>query len=146
MLRRLCIFRRNTLHIHIKPDKKSKKRCQADSTNIYCHEIRTPLNSIVGFSDLIFNDEIDKETREGFSQEIQKSTILLTSLIDNMLEISSLDVSQEKLPCKEANLNSICIQEMTLLNRSHKPDIDYRTDLPIITPIITNRTGLKISG
>ena len=47
-----------------------------------------------------------------------------------MLEISSLDVSQEKLPCKEANLNSICIQEMTLLNRSHKPDIDYRIDLP----------------
>ena len=45
--------------------------------NSICHEIRTPLNSIVGFSDLIFNDEIDKETREGFSQEIQKSTILL---------------------------------------------------------------------
>ena len=101
------------------------------------HEIRTPLNSIVGFSDLIFNDEIDKETREGFSQEIQKSTILLTSLIDNMLEISSLDVSQEKLPCKEANLNSICIQEMTLLNRSHKPDIDYRTDLPEHPIILT---------
>ena len=67
---------------------KESEKMKTAFINSICHEIRTPLNSIVGFSDLIFNDEIDKETREGFSQEIQKSTILLTSLIDNMLEIS----------------------------------------------------------
>ena len=100
---------------NLKQKAEESEKMKTAFINSICHEIRTPLNSIVGFSDLIFNDEIDKETREGFSQEIQKSTILLTSLIDNMLEISSLDVSQEKLPCKEANLNSICIQEMTLL-------------------------------
>ena len=61
-----------------------------------------------------------------------------------MLEISSLDVSQEKLPCKEANLNSICIQEMTLLNRSHKPDIDYRIDLPV-PPIILPAPEIYLS-
>lgn len=122
---------------NLKQKAEESEKMKTAFINSICHEIRTPLNSIVGFSDLIFNDEIDKETREGFSQEIQKSTILLTSLIDNMLEISSLDVSQEKLPCKEANLNSICIQEMTLLNRSHKPDIDYRTDLPEHPIILT---------
>ncbi|EXY65602.1 sensor histidine kinase, partial [Bacteroides fragilis] len=73
---------------NLKQKAEESEKMKTAFINSICHEIRTPLNSIVGFSDLIFNDEIDKETREGFSQEIQKSTILLTSLIDNMLEIS----------------------------------------------------------
>lgn len=86
---------------NLKQKAEESEKMKTAFINSICHEIRTPLNSIVGFSDLIFNDEIDKETREGFSQEIQKSTILLTSLIDNMLEISSLDVSQENYLAKK---------------------------------------------
>ena len=64
---------------NLKQKAEESEKMKTAFINSICHEIRTPLNSIVGFSDLIFNDEIDKETREGFSQEIQKSTILLTS-------------------------------------------------------------------
>lgn len=43
----------------------SEKMKQAFINSI-CHEIRTPLNSIVGFSDLIMNEDIDEETRREF--------------------------------------------------------------------------------
>lgn len=98
--------------------------------NSICHEIRTPLNAIVGFSDLIFNQDIDDEMRKEFPKEIQTNTNILISLINNMLEVSSLDVSEEKLPCAPADINHICRNEMDGLMRFAKPEIDYRLDLP----------------
>lgn len=95
--------------------------------NSICHEIRTPLNAIVGFSDLIMNEDIDAEMRREFPAEIQKSTVLLTGLVNSMLEVANLDVSEEKLPCEAADLKDICTQEMELLNK--KPGIEYILDI-----------------
>lgn len=97
--------------------------------NSICHEIRTPLNAIVGFSDLIFNEEIDEEIRQEFPKEIQSNTAMLITLINNMLEVSSLDVSKEKLPCVPTDINNICQYEMDLLMKYAKPDITYQLDL-----------------
>lgn len=105
----------------------SEKMKQAFINSI-CHEIRTPLNAIVGFSDLIVNEEIDAEMRREFPAEIQKSTALLTNLVNSMLEVANLDVSEEKLPCETTDLRSICSQEMERLAK--KPGIDYRLDIP----------------
>ncbi|WP_455586494.1 sensor histidine kinase [Bacteroides sp.] len=98
--------------------------------NSICHEIRTPLNAIVGFSDLIFNKDIDEEIREEFPKEIQNNTTILISLINNMLEVSSLDVSEDKLPCAPTDINHICCHEMDTLIRCRKKDIDYQLELP----------------
>lgn len=104
----------------------SEKMKQAFINSI-CHEIRTPLNAIVGFSDLIMNTDIDEETRQGFPAEIQKSTNLLTSLVNCMLEVASLDVSNDRLPCEPINIGNICTQEMERI--THKPGIKYRLDI-----------------
>lgn len=112
----------------------SEKMKQAFINSI-CHEIRTPLNAIVGFSDLIMNTEIDEETRREFPAEIQKSTVLLTSLVNSMLEVANLDVSEEKLPCEPTDIRSICIQEMERI--SHKPDIDYLLNISDETMLIS---------
>ena len=95
-----------------------------------CHEIRTPLNAIVGFSDLLFENSIDEETRKLFPGEIQRNTTQLTGLINSMLEVSSLDVSDEKLPCEPVDLVSLCHREMEILMRSAKPEIQYKLNTP----------------
>lgn len=95
--------------------------------NSICHEIRTPLNAIVGFSDLIINEDIDKELRREFPVEIQRSTVLLTSLVNNMLEVANLNVSEEKLPCEPTDIRNICIQEMERI--IHKEGIVYQLDI-----------------
>lgn len=103
--------------------------------NSICHEIRTPLNAIVGFSDLIMNEDIDAEMRREFPAEIQKSTKLLTNLVNSMLEVANLDVSEEKLPCESTDIRSICIQEMEQMIQ--KPDILYKLDITEETMMIT---------
>lgn len=102
--------------------------------NSICHEIRTPLNAIVGFSDLIMNEEIDAEMRRDFPTEIQKNTVLLTSLVNSMLEVANLDVSEEKLPCEAVDLRGICITEMENLHK--KEGIDYNLNIPSQSMII----------
>lgn len=110
-----------------------------------CHEIRTPLNAIVGFSDLLFENSIDEETRKMFPGEIQRNTTQLTGLINSMLEVSSLDVSDEKLPCEPVDLVSLCHREMEILMRNAKSGIQYRIDIPDESLIIsTNERYLAL--
>lgn len=120
----------------------SEKMKQAFINSI-CHEIRTPLNSIVGFSDLIMNTDIDEETRREFPAEIQKSTQLLTGLVNSMLEVASLDVSEDRLPCEDIDIRNICIQEMERI--THKKEIEYQLDITEDTLLIpTNAQYLTL--
>lgn len=112
----------------------SEKMKQAFINSI-CHEIRTPLNSIVGFSDLIMNTDIDEETRKEFPAEIQKSTLLLTGLVNSMLEVANLDVSEDRLSCEPTDMRNICIQEMERISK--KPEIQYRLDITEETMMIS---------
>lgn len=98
--------------------------------NSICHEIRTPLNSIVGFTDLVFDYSIDEELRQTFPEEVQKNARLLTGLIDSMLEISNLDVSDKKLPCEPTDINPICQDEIERIRLLGKPGISFHLNIP----------------
>lgn len=54
------------------------------------HEIRTPLNAIVGFSQILIEEE-DKEAREEFAGIIQSNNELLQRLISDVLDISKIE-------------------------------------------------------
>lgn len=113
--------------------------------NSICHEIRTPLNAIVGFTDLIFDQTIDEELRHTFPEEVQKNAQLLTGLINSMLEISNLDVSDEKLPCEPADISSICHNEMDRIKMLGKSEINFHIHLPKESSIlVTNAQYLAL--
>ncbi len=60
------------------------------------HEIRTPLNSIIGFTDLLEENETDKEKHEKLLT-IQKSGRHLLTIINDILDISKSELSGVKL-------------------------------------------------
>lgn len=47
-----------------------------------------------------------------------------------MLEVSQLDVSNKKLPCKMTDINHIFNQEMDRLKRTAKSNIHYHLETP----------------
>ena len=56
------------------------------------HEIRTPLNAIVGFSNLLVEqDDLEEEERKEFTQAINKNCEVLLNLVSDVLEISRID-------------------------------------------------------
>ena len=56
--------------LHLKAQESEKMK--QSFINSICHEIRTPLNAIVGFSDLIMNEEIDAEMRKEFPRKFKR--------------------------------------------------------------------------
>lgn len=90
-----------------------------------CHEIRTPLNAINGFSELMLTEE-EPETRHLFQEEIRKSTTALTSLLENMLELSKLISTEEPLPLSETDVCLICAERLELQKQlSANPSVVY---------------------
>lgn len=72
------------------------------------HEIRTPLNSIVGFSRIIADTELSAETFENYATIIENSSIHLMSIIDDIIQIATIESGQEKIQDKELNINALC--------------------------------------
>ncbi len=90
------------------------------------HELRTPMNAIVGFSNLLSIDEIDKKTREEYVSIITNNTQLLLRLINDILDVSKIESGVLKILPKKVNLglvmqnlNDIFQNELVKLNKSH---------------------------
>jgi len=68
------------------------------------HEIRTPLNGILGFSELLSEDENLTETQQQYLQIIRKNSDNLLSLINDIIDISIIEAKQIKINIAEFNL------------------------------------------
>lgn len=70
------------------------------------HEIRTPLNGIVGFSSLLNEANITAEEQAHFIEIIQSNSNHLATLINNLIDISTLEADAVELSYTPINLNS----------------------------------------
>lgn len=77
------------------------------------HEIRTPLNGIIGFTDLLKEDELTGKQLERVNA-IQTASYSLLEIINELLEYSKLSAGLEKFESVDFNLNSIVDNVMYL--------------------------------
>ncbi len=75
------------------------------------HEIRTPMNAIVGFSDLLNNEDLTDDDRSEYLKIIKNCGTNLVSIIEDLIEMSKIDAKQINPNVKEINLES-CIKEL----------------------------------
>jgi len=68
------------------------------------HEIRTPMNSIIGFSGLIDNDELEAKTRSEFIGIIQKSCSQLLNIVNDIIEISKIETGNVEIKLKPVEI------------------------------------------
>lgn len=111
------------------------------------HEIRTPLNAIVGFSQVLV-DEDDPETRQEYADIIQNNNELLQRLITDVLDISKIESNTMALSYAEYDLPGLMkeIYNVILLRMPDGVELQlnecplqlFYTDRNRLTQILTN--------
>ena len=81
-------------------------RLKTEFINNMSHEIRTPMNGILGFSNLL-KEELSSEKKEEYADIIQECGNQLIKIVDNILEISELNIKQGRVNEQEVCLNEL---------------------------------------
>jgi PAS domain S-box-containing protein len=71
------------------------------------HEIRTPLHGIIGFAQILKENEITEDERSQYLDIIVESGNKLMSIISNIIDISMLDAGQLKIRGNDCNLQAL---------------------------------------
>lgn len=71
------------------------------------HELRTPMNGILGFADLLDDDQLSPESRKEYINIINDSGQSLLEVITNLMDISKIDSRQIESRFRGFNLNGL---------------------------------------
>lgn len=80
------------------------------------HEVRTPLNAICGFSQLLSNKDIANlltdEERENYGEIINSNTEMLTTLVNDILDLGEIENNTYRINKTPMFVNEICRKTM----------------------------------
>jgi two-component system, sensor histidine kinase and response regulator len=71
------------------------------------HEIRTPMNAIIGFTNMLREDDLSYEDRNSFIDVIQSNGNSLMTLIDSIVDFSKLETEQMTVSMGEFNVKPL---------------------------------------
>ncbi len=98
------------------------------------HEIRTPINTIIGFSELIKNENLSSQKRNKYSDIIEENSQALLRLIDDIIDLSKIEANELKIKKEACSLGDLFAElEMTysnFLKRKEKQNLKLIFHLP----------------
>lgn len=69
------------------------------------HEIRTPMNAILGFADLLNEQDLLPDMRKAYTDIICKSGNHLLTILEDIINVSELEAGKEILQSRKTNIN-----------------------------------------
>jgi PAS domain S-box-containing protein len=81
------------------------------------HEIRTPMNGILGFAQLLNDENISEQDRDEYINIINQNGAILLKLIDDILDIAKMEAGQLKIFEKPCYINQLLYDEYLLFEK-----------------------------
>lgn len=101
------------------------------------HEVRTPLNAICGFSQLLadpqMSEMLSQEEKQQYSDIINSSTDMLTSLVNDILDIGDIESGKYRIYVQDVDVNLVCRKSLnTVEHRVMGKDVEliFESHLP----------------
>jgi two-component system sensor histidine kinase VicK len=109
------------------------------------HELRTPLTSIMGFSETLANDDVDKEMAKHFEQEIYENAERMQNLVNDLLILSKYDQKTNNVITTDFDIGELtkkCKEtfDIELEKKDIKCECMVTADIP---PIHADKTGIE---
>lgn len=104
------------------------------------HEIRTPLNAIIGFSDLLEDEDLTSVEKSQFIRLIHQNGDALLSLIGDIIDLARVEAGETKINLQPTNLNDL-FNELnasykTILQQRKKSHLDWKINIPDFQVVI----------
>jgi signal transduction histidine kinase len=109
------------------------------------HELRTPLTSILGFSEILLDQEELTETQRRFCQKVQDSGLQLQASLNQLVDLSRIEAGQTEVFLQEFSLRETLRESCaaaTRMAQKQQVKIDYQL-APEITTIVTDQGKLR---
>ena len=112
------------------------------------HEVRTPLNSILGFTELMLEEQfgpIGNARYRSYIEDIHQSGLYALSLLNDLLDISKIEAGQFELDFAPVELSALvewCVSSLSPL--AHREGIALRVALePALPHVLADPRRLK---
>jgi PAS domain S-box-containing protein len=112
------------------------------------HEIRTPLNAVLGFSEVILNEQfgaLGNERYREYMRDIHASGEHLVSLINDLLDLSKIEAGKLDLVFASVNLNELVRGCVALMQpQANQQRIIIRSSLsPNLPPVVADARSVR---
>ena len=134
----LDITARKNLEANLRAAKEEADRANATKSAFLAnmsHEIRTPLSAILGYADLLEDENLRRETRRQYVSTIARNGKALTRIIDDILDLTKVESGKLEMECTTLSLREIVDEVRDLLQeragcKGLKLSVDYDPELP----------------
>ncbi|WP_198520207.1 CHASE domain-containing protein [Flavobacterium sp. 5] len=82
------------------------------------HEIRTPMNGIMGFAELLKENNLSSEQQNDYIEIIEKSGTRLLNIINDIVDISKIEAGQMNVVLSETNID----EQLEYIQTFFKPE------------------------
>ena len=109
------------------------------------HELRTPLTSILGFSEILLDQEELTETQRRFCQKVQDSGFQLQASLNQLVDLSRIEAGHTEVFLQEFSLRDTLRESCSAAARmaqKQQVKIEYEV-APEITTIVTDQGKLR---
>lgn len=118
-------------------DEENIEKKYSEFISTVSHELRTPLTSIMGFADTLLSsgDKLSDEQKKKFLTIIKEQSKRLITMVENLLIVSKLQSSDEKLVYKSVCVNDLITKILNLIKiqfQNHHFMLDLNKNLPEI--------------
>ena len=95
------------------------------------HELRTPLNAVLGYAQLLEQDEKQTETQKQHTGEIYKAGHHLLKLIEDLLDLSKIEANKIKINIEKINCQQLiqeCVELVNPMTEQNNIELKYNTN------------------
>ena len=109
------------------------------------HELRTPLTSILGFSEILLDQEKLTATQSRFCKKIQDSGFTLQTSLNQLVDLSRLEGEQPEVFLQEISVREVLRESCAAVARpAHMNQVRVAYDLaPEVTTVVSDQGKLR---